>query len=248
MPVRRDALWALATKCSDLATEPLKRALLDRHVGMREVARHFLSADARFDVRHFYLDALKAGDSTSLGVVIRGLGETGKAEDAGLLVPFFDTPKPGMRRAAVYAVGKLNAESFGEQLIRLLADEMPGVSGEALKALTPEAKHQSLDDLWKLFASEQKVFVRRNAFKLILYFGKWQKLPPILLACADKDVRLSGLAQNALRDWLRNYNRSFAVPTRADFEKIEAALEQTESKLPDRAAREIRACLKDYFP
>ena len=100
---------------------------------------------------------------------------------------------------------------------------MPGVSREALKALTPKARHQSLDELWRLFAPEHKVFVRRNAFILILYFGKWQKLPPILLACADKDVRISGLAQNALRDWLRNYNRSFAEPTRADFEKIEVA-------------------------
>jgi hypothetical protein len=83
---------------------------------------------------------------------------------------------------------------------------------------------------------------------LILYFGKWQKLPPILLACADKDVRLAGLAQAALRDWLRNYNRSFAEPTRTDFEKIQDALTQAEDRLPHRAALEIRACLKDYFP
>jgi HEAT repeat protein len=248
MPVRRDALWALATKCPDLAVEPLKHAMLDRHVGMREVARHFLSADSMFDVRRFYLEALEVGESAPLGASIRGLGETGKAEDAALVLPFLGAPKPSIRRAAVYAVGKLNAEPFGEQLIKLLADEMPGVSREALKALTPKAKHQSLGKLWKLFASEQMVFVRRNAFILILFFGKWQKLPPILLACADKDVRLSGLAQNALRDWLRNYNRSFAEPTRADFEKIEAALAQTETKLPDRAAQEIRACLKDYFP
>jgi len=248
MPVRRDALWALATKCPALATEALKRGLLDRHVGIREVARHFLSADAGFDVHHFYLEAMEAGDASTLGAVIRGLGETGKAEDAARVVPFLEAPKPQVRRAAVYAVGKLNAEPFGAKLIRLLADETPGVSREALKALTPKARHQSLEELWRLFTLEQRVFVRRNVLMLILYFGKWQKLPPILLACADKDVRLAGLAQAALRDWLRNYNRSFAEPTRTDFEKIQDALKQAEDRLPHRAALEIRACLKDYFP
>jgi HEAT repeat protein len=248
MPVRRDALWALATKCPELATEPLKRALVDRHVGMREVARHFLSGDAMLDVRHFYLEAMEAGEARTLAAVICGLGEAGKPADASLVVPFFTAPEPGIRRAAVYAVGKLNAEPFGARLIRLLADEMPGVSREALKALTATARHQPLEELWRLFTSEQRVFVRRNALMLILHFGKWQKLTPILLACADNDVRLSGLAQNALRDWLRNYNRSFAEPTRADFEKIQDALARTEANLPCGAAKQIRACLKDYFP
>jgi hypothetical protein len=198
--------------------------------------------------RKLHPSGLRRFGSSEFAASLFGLGETGKAEDAGLVAAFLNAPKPWLRRAAVYAVGKLNAESFGEQLIRLLADEMPGVSREAMKALTPKARHESLEELWKLFAQEKKVFVRRNAFMLMLYFGKWQKLPPILLACADKDVRLSGLAQNALRDWLRNYNRSFAEPTRADFEKIHDALAHTDAKLPYGAAMQIRACLKDYFP
>lgn len=248
MPVRRDALWALATKRPDLATEPLRRALLDRHVGMREVAGHFLSADSRLDVRRFYLDALRAGDPGGLETAIRGLGETGRAEDAALVVPFLESPKSRLRRAAVYAVWKLNPERFDAALTKLLADQMPGVSREALKALTPRARHQSLEELWRLFTVDQRVFVRRNALTLILHFGKWQRLPPILLACADNDARLSGLAQNALRDWIRNYNRSFAEPKRADFEKIQHALTCSEARLPHHAAMEIRACLKDYFP
>jgi HEAT repeat protein len=248
MPVRRDALCALATKCPRLATEHLKHALLDDHVGMRAVARHFLSADTRFDVRRFYLEALEAGDGRTLATVIRGLGETGKPEDAVLAVEFLKARLPRLRRAAVYAVGKLNAEVFSVKLTSLLADETPGVSREALKALTPKARHISLDELWRLLTQEKPVFVRRNALMLILCFGKWQKLPPILLACADLDARLSGFAQDALRDWLGHYNRSFAEPTRAEFKKIQDALTRTEAKLPPRAVVEIRACLKDYFP
>ena len=248
MPVRREALWALATKRPDLAGEPLRNALLDPHAGMREVARQFLSADGQFGIRQFYLQALEQRDASALGAAIRGLGETGQANDTALVVPFLEAAQPRLRRAAVYAVGKLNVELFGEKLTKLLADEMPGVSREALKALTPKARHQSLEELWKLVAQDQRLFVRQNALSLILHFGKWQKLPPILLACADGDVQLSGCAQHALRDWFRNYNQSFAEPSRADLEKIQDALRRAEAKLPQGAASGIRSCLKTHFP
>ena len=39
MPVRRDALWYAATKRPDIAEQPLRAALLDNHVSMRETAR-----------------------------------------------------------------------------------------------------------------------------------------------------------------------------------------------------------------
>jgi HEAT repeat protein len=247
MPVRRDALWALATKCPDFAVEPLKRALLDNHVGMREVARHFLGADVGFDVRQFYLDAVKRQDVKTLAASIRGLGETGKPEDTGMVSTFLKAPEPRFRRAATYAVGKLDAEHFVAQLTQLLADEMPGVSREAFKALLPKARQQSLDDYWKLFTNDQRIFVRRNALALMLRFSKWERLPPLLLACAGEDKRLSGLASNALQAWSRNYNSSFAEPTRTDFERIRDALNRTEKNLPHGVAAEIRACLKIYF-
>jgi HEAT repeat protein len=247
MPVRRDALWALATKCPEFAVEPLKRALLDNHVGMREVARHFLGADVGFDVRQFYLDAVKRQEVKTLAAAIRGLGETGKPEDTGIVSTFLKAPEPRFRRAATYAVGKLDAEHFVAQLTQLLVDEMPGVSREAFKALLPKARQQSLDDYWKLFTNDQRIFVRRNALALMLRFSKWERLPPLLLAFADEDKRFSGLASNALQAWSRNYNSSFAEPTRTDFERIQDALNRIEKNLPYGVAAEIRACLKIYF-
>jgi HEAT repeat protein len=248
MPVRRDTLWALATKCPDFAAEPLKRALLDSHFGMREVARCFLAADGHFDIRKFYLDAVQRREARTLAAAIRGLGETGKPEDAGVVSEFLNAPKPSLRRAATYAVGKLDAEHFVAQLMQMLADEMPGVSREALKALLPKARHQSLDDFWKLFANDKRVFVRRNTLVLMLRFGKWEKLPPLLLACADEDKLLAEIAAGAVHDWIVHYNGSYAEPTRRDFENIESALRKVHTRLPRKSVDEIRACLKIYFP
>jgi hypothetical protein len=74
-----------------------------------------------------------------------------------------------------------------------------------------------------------------------------EKLPPLLLACADEDKRLAGFAQNALRAWSRNYNSSFSESTRIDFERIQDALRRAEKRIPHGAAAEIRACLNIYF-
>jgi hypothetical protein len=69
----------------------------------------------------------------------------------------------------------------------------------------------------------------------------------VLNACADEDATISGLATRALRDWFITYNRSFAEPTRTDFERIQPVLAKVESKLPRGAAKELRDCLRIYF-
>jgi hypothetical protein len=69
----------------------------------------------------------------------------------------------------------------------------------------------------------------------------------LLNACADKDSKLAELAKRALRDWFVTYNRSFAEPTRVDFEKIQVLLSRVEPMLPFGAAKELRDCLQIYF-
>ena len=206
-----------------------------------------MTAASGFDVRQFYLDALERREAKTVVAAIRGLGETGKPEDARLMLAFLCAPEPRLRRAAAYAIGKLDAEHFFSQLMQTLADEMPGVSREAMKKLLPKARHQPLDEYWKVFANDERAFVRRSALALMLRFGKWERLPPLLLACADEDESLADFAQNALRAWSRNYNSSFAEPTRIDFDRIQEALHRAEKSLPRGTAAEIRACLNIYF-
>lgn len=247
MPVRRDALWAVATKRPDLAAEPLRRALLDGHISMRETARQFLSVAGVADARSFYMDVTERGPETKRCAAICGLGETGSASDVGLLSPFLVSSLPQLRRAAVYAVGKLNVEGCLTELTRLLSDTKASVSREALKALLPRVRRVPLSDLEGLLAYDPKLHVRRNALTLILHVEKWKKLPALLNASADVDAKIAELAARGLRDWFFNYNRSFAEPTREDFNSIEASLRKVEAKLPLESAAELRDCLKTYF-
>ena len=247
MPVRRDALWAVATKRPDLAAEPLRRALLDGHISMRETARQFLSVAGVTDARDFYVEAVERGADRQRFAAICGLGESGKAADVSLLSTALAASLPRFRRAAVYAMGKLDVEGCLTRLTAFLSDAKASVSREALKALLPKARQIPLDELEQLLTGSANFHVRRNSLTLILHTEKWRKLPAMVAACADEDAKIAGLAARALGDWFVNYNRSFAEPTRADFERIQSVLSKFESKLPHGAAKELRDCLKVYF-
>jgi HEAT repeat protein len=247
MPVRRDALWAVATRRPDLAAEPLRRALLDSHTSMRETARQFLPVAGIPDARVFYVEAAERGNNAQRFAALCGLGETGKASDVPLLSPGLRASQPRLRRAAVYAMGKLDADGCISKLTEFLSDAMPSVSREALKALLSKVSQVPLDDLEQLSVFHASFHVRRNALTLIQHADKWRKLPALLHACGDEDAKIASLATRALQDWFFNYNRSYTEPTQADFERIQSVLPQVESKLPHATVQELRACLKSYF-
>jgi HEAT repeat protein len=247
IPVRRDALWHLAQKRPDLAAEPLRFALLDNHISMRETARQFLGIANVANPRAFYVEAVVHAEDKLRFAAICGLGETGSATDVNLIAPFLSSKLTKLRRAAVYAIGRLDVEGNLSTLTGLLRDEKPSVSREASKALLKKARQIPLRELEDMLASSASFHVRRNALTLLLHTDKWRKIPAVLNACADEDATISGLATRALRDWFITYNRSFAEPTRTDFERIQPVLAKVESKLPRGAAKELRDCLRIYF-
>lgn len=247
MPVRRDALWFAATKRPDIAKQPLRDALLDNHISMRETARQFLGIAEVKSARDFYADTIEHGKDKQRFASICGLGETGKTVDVPVVAPFLNSPLTKIRRAAAYAIGRLDLEGQLLKLVGVLSDSKPSVSREALKALQTKARQIPLAELEHLFASESDFHIRRNVLALILHTDKWKKIPVLLKACADKDARIAEQASKALRVWSSNYNSSFAEPTREDFQKISVTLSQFEPYLPHGFAVELRVCLKIYF-
>ena len=247
MPVRRDALWYAATKCPDIAKGPIRAALLDNHVSMRETARQFLAVAEIESARDFYAEAVRNGNDKQLFAAICGLGETGQSADVLLIVPFLNSRLTKIRRAAAYSLGRLDVEGQLAKLVSVLSDAKPSVSREALKALRSKARYIALVDLEKLLASGADFYVRRNTLTLILHTDKWKKVPVLLEACADRDARIAEQAAKALKAWFFSYNRSFAEPTREDFQKISSALNRFQSNLPHGCDAEMRECLRSYF-
>jgi HEAT repeat protein len=246
MPVRREALWTLTVRRPDVARNPIRRALLDSHVSMREAARRYLQIADVAEARAFYAETLKRCAEASFLGAICGLGESGNASDVCLLSDHFISPRTRIRAAAVYAVGKLDAPGNLDRLFGFLSDIKPSVSKQAMKALIPIAREIPLDDLEKLLMSSECHHVKRNALLLVLETGKWQKLPALLNACVNEDNKLANFATRTLENWITTYNRSFAEPSIAEIGRIRLALEKAEGRLPSRAADELRDCLRIF--
>jgi len=221
--------------------------LLDNHISMRETARQFLGMAEVKSARDFYAHTIEHGKEQQRFAAICGLGETGKAIDLPVVAPFQNSPLTKIRRAAAYAIGRLDLEGQLPKLVSALSDSKPSVSREALKALQTKARYISLAELENLFAGGADFHLRRNVLTLILHTDKWKKIPTLLKASADKDARIAEQAAKALRAWSTNYNGSFAEPNREDVQRISVALNQFEPYLPHGFALELRACLKIYF-
>lgn len=85
--------------------------------------------------------------------------------------------------------------------------------------------------LWEMFERDQRPHVRRNTLTLIARLGKWARLPYLIGACSDRDPEIATRAHHSLRDWITQFNRSFARPSPSEIRLALAALETSRSVL-----------------
>lgn len=72
--------------------------------------------------RQFYLDALQDSASPRLQAALFGLAETGEAVDAAIFLHHIDSPRSGMRVAAIFGLGRCAGSAHVELLATKLSD------------------------------------------------------------------------------------------------------------------------------
>lgn len=244
MPVRREALYGVVENSSELPRAALHAALLDSHASIREIARYYLSKLEGFDPREFYIEALRSGNAKTLGSVIAGLGETGRREDAALIQPWFTDSSTKVRRAAVRALGWLDADHYLGELLRALEDDRASVSRAARDALQTRLSHLDPQVLWRLFIQNHHPHVRRAVFKLIAGMGKWASLPYLIQACSDPDPLVTEQARTQLQRWLGKFNRTFVRPSSKELRDVGDALQVAESALDPETVKVLQSHLR----
>lgn len=127
-----------------------------------------------------------------------------------------------------------------------LAAESPSTSRQAERIIAAHTKLIEIDELLVLLDPTQKPHVRRNAFRLVLKSSKWERLPPILNACADEDPRVQTMAHMALGAWLHRYNGSFAQPSSDQIKAAKAALALAGPHLGNHLRHELAALLSEW--
>lgn len=238
MPVRCEAVNAIATRCPGVAVEELRDALFDPHASVRAAARYHLERRGVADFRCVYRGALASGNAGTARVAVAGLGETGKPEDAECLRPFLVATSVGLRKAALRSVAALAGDRFLGELVAALKDDSRGVSATARIALRRRLSLLDPSLLWETFRVETRSHVRRNVLRLLFHLPTWSRLPFIIKACADTDVEIAGLARQRLQDWRRRSAR--ATPTGQDLATLSPLLAEYEACLDPGFVREMR--------
>lgn len=244
MPVRREALQALAQRLPENARPSLMDALTDRHTSIRETARFFLSELGDFDAASVYRDRLNAAVGAQLVGAIRGLGETGTAKDAERIRPLLNAGEARHRKAAIFALARIAAENFTEEFTAALADTQPGVSNEACKALLQRARRVEVDTLFYLLREDKREYVKKNAMKLIVRLDKWVSLPALIsVSCGDSAI--ASRTRELLNAWLHSSTRGYARPTNQQLTAAEHAFAKASSSLDSALHRELSSLLKE---
>lgn len=229
-PVIRAEGVALAVR---VATDPewmLREALLDRSSLVRHRARFHLKTVAPLDVAAFYRDRVTA-NHPQLALAVAGLGETGRAADAEIIIPYLHHPATSVRRAAVRALARLAGGGMVEPFVTALADVSGSVSRQAAEALRTRVSLVPAGRL-AVLAEADAPHIRRNALWLLMTGPAWSAIGWILRGCADGDPRVAMAAQGHLRRWRLRLNRTAAQPTEAQKLAAREAMTRAGDRIP----------------
>jgi len=239
MPVRREAFRIAVAMNSPQLIDELRIGLLDPDQSIREHCRYHLQKIQAIDVAAFYRQHLAAAEGRNLYSAISGLGETGRAEDDSLIVPYTSHQVSKIRRAAIKALQRLHPETHHEIFIRALEDEAPSVSRQALQALTFRKWSVSAVRLWELFRSTPHAHVKRNAILLMQKCAKWESISYLVRGVCDADESIVNMSRLGIERWLYRFNRSFSTPSSEQLANLTDALEECGTLLDEKTRQEL---------
>lgn len=240
-PVRRLALAVLWEHMPDRLDAVFPQVLLDRAASVRGLAR-FVASKQRLALlpRTVYIEALAGTLPRQLAAAIEGVGETGNRADGALVAPFLNADNPRIRRSALRALGKLDAERAIAAGTVALADVAPSVRTAAVHTLSSNASLVNFDLVSRRVGSVSDPKARRNLLRVFLDAPKWDAPAFLLEALADPDDGVRAFAVRLIDRWIENFNRNQTPSTAKQLQRIGALLDSLPSRLPEATARMLR--------
>lgn len=232
--VRAEALQAV-TAVGDLGAA--EAALPDRHPLVRAIAQAVLRRSGADPAESYRL--LAVGESPAPGA-IAGLGETGDAEDAGLVRRWLAHPRSRGRVEAVRALRRLSVTPSAE-LVPLLRDESGAVTRQVVVALRHDLGILDPGMLQALLGPGNPPHVRFAGYRLLTAGNAWQRLITNLRLIADPDDRLRGSARADLTGWLdRQAATTYHGPSRERAAELDKLIERARPILGEHKVRLLR--------
>ena len=243
--VRRLALTVLSEQMPERIAGVFPQVLLDRAVSVRGLAR-FVAGTHRLALvpRAVYVQALVGSLPGQLAAALEGVGETGNRADADLIAPFLSGNRPRIRRSALRALAKLDAERAVSAAIAALADDASSVRSAAVGTLTNNASRVNFDIVSGRVRSLSDPEAREDLLRVFLAAPKWEAPAFLLEALTDPDDRVRTRAAGLVDRWIEGFNRNHTQPTAKQLQRIAALLDSVASRMPEETAKMLRFSIK----
>jgi HEAT repeat protein len=244
MPVRREGFRGQAESFPGDASSIWRRALLDRHGSIRDLARYWLEKTGRFDAAAFYRQNL-ADKGVSLAV-ISGLAECGDDRDIATLRAFLAHSQPSFRRTALRGIGRIARERAVDDLLRSLLDTSQKVVREASTQLESFLNEVPGKALFAILQQCHTDYGIRQVLQMLFAKGKWQSLPWLIRVAFHADQATASLARRFINAWFSPplCNKVFTKPSAAEWKAIEEAMAEDRDLEGDDFVRRLQFLLR----
>ena len=246
--VRTLALSLLAEHMPERIAEVFPQVLLDRVASVRGLAR-FVARTQQLALvpRAIYIEALAGIPPVQLPAAIEGLGETGTRPDADLIAPFLSGNRPRIRRSALRALARLDAERAISAALAALADDASSVRSAAVAILSSKAHGVDFDIVSRRVRTIPDPKTRKSLLRVFLEAPKWDAPAFLLESLTDPDDGVRTFAARLVGRWIKTFNRNQTQPTAKQMQRIGALFDSVASRMPEETARMLRFSIKPWW-
>jgi hypothetical protein len=203
--IRRAALRLLL---SEHAAIDYVQYLFDRHTAVRQLVAAQL-ARAGFNVGSAYRNTLTSEASPRRrAIALWGLGEHGRADDAGLITRYLSDASATLRRHALTALARRSDGGIRTAVLDALADADAAVVRHAVRIASRERLQFDAHELQAILYRADGERVLASLLNAHRVSNKWER---VIFLLAMRKHGPSGLERfgEAVWHWNAHYNRSF---------------------------------------
>ena len=242
--IRADIVDSLA-RAGDV--DAARDALADTHPRVRAVAQTAVRR-AGGDPRAVYVELLTGigapRDRARVVGAVAGIGDTGRPDDADIVEPFLENPRPRVRAEAVRSLRRLGRAN-PERLFPLLTDESGRVVKQVAVALRPAAPTLNEPALRHLLAPASPARTRWAAYRLLRERGIYARLSVDLDLVDDANAEFAVRARADISDWLLSVGPTgYQPPAESMAQRLEQQLTAKGGVLGEATTRTLRFHLR----
>jgi HEAT repeat protein len=169
-----------------------------------------------------------------------GLSDLGDPALADVISSYADHGDQAVRRAVLFALGKISPEAAYDQAMVMIADRNKRVRTKA-EGILLERHDQAVVECGRELLRSSNEMHRSTGLSLLNNFGGWQSLAAILGACMDPSSLIADQAWAHLDTWTGYAQNLFTRPTAEEIEMARSALLRVRSELKAPTIQQTRS-------